>query len=260
MQLDDYVENTHAHIVSRRGYILKDLVRAFIQSMGDSGPVSAGKLLHYTADMCCSGGIELLQKLCWEYAYDHIGISSPRIFYFLYRKFRELNERYARVTLDVFCKTAEIQQQIAEIVLILQGCPKRSKTKLPSVPDATHENENWLRSVLRTTDKAVVRKVWQRNVDSEQMLHAGNEMVFAIIEGATERTLFWVKWLIEEDNSVRKRFGTGLTTIERGPPSLKSAQRASVGYYIIAILAERYDSNARGIPSITRYLSSSGFK
>jgi hypothetical protein len=72
------------------------------------------------------------------------------------------------------------------------------------------------------------------------MLHAGNEMVYAIQEGATERALFWVKWLLEEDAIVKKAFGTGLTTIERGPAQLKPTQKSSVGYYIIAILAEVY--------------------
>jgi hypothetical protein len=72
------------------------------------------------------------------------------------------------------------------------------------------------------------------------MLHAGNEMVYAITEGATERALFWVKWLLEEDQLIRKKFGSGLTTMERGPPHLKGNQRANVGYYLIAVLAEVY--------------------
>jgi hypothetical protein len=128
----------------------------------------------------------------------------------------------------------------AEIALILQACPKKTKPKMPSVPTDTHDNENWLRGVLRTTDKAAVRKVWQRNTDMEPMLHAGNEMVFAITEGATERALFWAKWLLEEDALIRKRHGSGLTTLERGPPQFKPAQRSSVGYYLIAVLAEVY--------------------
>jgi hypothetical protein len=65
-------------------------------------------------------------------------------------------------------------------------------------------------------------------------------MVYAITEGATERALFWVKWLLEEDAIIRKKFGTGLTTMERGPASLKPVQKASVGYYLIAVLAEAY--------------------
>jgi hypothetical protein len=240
MDLDDYDDEQEQEIISRTGYKLKDLARAFTQCLGETGPIASGKLIHFTADMVTSGGLQLWQKLCWDYSYDHIGVASPRIFHYLARKFRELNELSAKIPFENFCKKKEIQEQLTEIVLILQECPKKTKPKLPSVQPDTHENENWLRSVLRTTDKLTVRKVYQRNGDLEQMLHAGNEMVYAIQEGATERALFWVKWLLEEDAIIKKKFGTGLTTIERGPAQLKPAQKTSVGYYLIAILAEVY--------------------
>jgi len=240
MELEDYVDESQQEITSRRGYLLKDLAKSFLQCLGETGPIASGKLIHFTADMVTSGGLQLWEKLCWDYAYDHIGVASPRIFHFLFRKFRELNELSAKMPFEGFCKKKEIQESLTEIVLILQECPKKTKTKIPSVPPDTHQNDNWLRSVLRTTDKAAVRKVYARNADLEQMLHAGNEMVYAIQEGATERALFWVKWLLEEDAITKKGFGTGLTTIERGPAQLKPAQKTSVGYYIIAVLAEVY--------------------
>lgn len=240
MELEDYNYEAEQQITSRRGYLLKDLARAFVQCLSESGPVAAGKLIHYTADMITSGGLQLWQKLIFDFAFEHIGVASPRIFHFLFRKFRELNELSAKMAFDNFCRKVEIQQDCAEIVLIMQDCPKKTKSKIPSVPPETHENENWLRSVLRTTDKLAVRKVWQRNSDLEPMLHAGNEMVYAIQEGATERALFWVKWLLEEDAIIRKKFGSGLTTLERGPAYLKPNQRTSQGFYIIAILAEVY--------------------
>lgn len=235
----DY-EEKEPDIVSRKGYVLKDLARAFQNSLGESGPISTGKLIHYTADMVCSGGLQLWQKLCWDYAYDHIGVASPRIFHYLWRKFKEINDASLKMAFDAFCKKRDVQELITEIVLILQGCPKKTKARMPSVPTETHENDEWLRSVLRTTDKAAVRRVWQRNTDLEQMLHAGNEMVFAITEGAPERSLFWVKWLTEEDSIVRKRYGQGLTTFERGPPGLKPQQKTAMGYYIINICSEVY--------------------
>ena len=240
MELEDYNEEQEQEIISRKGYKLKDLAKAFLQCLGETGPIASGKLIHYTADMVTSGGLQLWEKLCWDYAFDHIGVASPRIFHFLFRKFRELNELSAKMPFENFCKKKEIQESLTEIVLILQECPKKTKTKIPSVPPDTHQNDNWLRSVLRTTDKLAVRRVYVRNVDLEQMLHAGNEMVYAIQEGATERALFWAKWLLEEDAITKKGFGTGLTTVERGPAQLKPAQKTSVGYYIIAILAEVY--------------------
>ena len=240
MELDDYNEDQELEIISRTGYKLKDLARSFTQCLGETGPIASGKLIHFTSDIVCSGGLQLWIKLCFDYSYDHIGVASPRIFHYLQRKFRELNELSAKMPFENFCKKKEIQEQLTEIVLILQECPKKTKPKFPTVTPDTHENENWLRSVLRTTDKLAVRKVYQRNADLEQLLHAGNEMVYAIQEGATERALFWIKWLLEEDAIIKKKFGSGLTTIERGPAQLKPAQKSSVGYYIIAILAEVY--------------------
>ena len=240
MELDDYNEEAEHQITSRRGYLLKDLAKAFLQCLSETGPIASGKIIHFTADMITSGGLQLWQKLCWDFAYDHIGVASPRIFYYLFKKFRELNELSAKMPMDNFFRKKDIQEQLIEIVLILQDCPKKTKTKFPTVPPDTHENENWLRTVLTTTDKAAVRKVFQSNVDMEQLLHAGNEMVYSIQQGATERALFWAKWLLEEDAIVKKKFGTGLTTIERGPAQLKPAQKSSVGFYIIAVLAEVY--------------------
>lgn len=238
--MDYEEEERDPEITSRKGYLLKDLSRAFLQNLGDSGTVASGKLLHFTADMITSGGLVLWEKLCWEYAYDHIGVASPRIFHYLQRKCKDLREKSVKLAFNSFCTMKEVQQQVAEVVLILQGCPKRAKTKIPTIPINTHENEDWLRSVLQTTDKMSVRRVWKRDSDLEPMLHAGNEMVYAITEGASERALFWAKWLLEEDAIIKKKYGAGLTTAERGPPHLKPAQRSSVGYYLIAILAEVY--------------------
>ncbi len=245
MELEDYKTEGEQQIKSRRGYLLKDLANSFLQCLGEAGSIASGKLLHFTADMVTSGGLQLWQKLCWEYAYEHIGVASPRIFYFLNKKFRELNELSAKMPFEQFCRKKEIQEELGEIVLILQDCPKKTKTKIPSIPPDTHENDNWLRANLRTTDKMAVRKVWQRNVDLEQLLHAGNEMVYAITEGASERAIFWAKWLLEEDAIVKKKFGSGLTTLERGPAFLKPTQKTSVGYFLVAVLAEVYKEFAQ---------------
>ena len=228
--------------ISRKGYLLKDLSKNFLQVLSESGAVATGRILHYSSDLICSGGLELFQKLCWDYAYDHIGTASPRIFYYLRKKFAELTEKSVKLNLDQFCRAEEVRESVIECALILQMCPKKSRVKFPTVPQETHQNDNWLRGVLRTTDKASVRKVWQRNTDQEQMLHAGNEMVFAITEGAPERALFWAKWLQEEDAIVKKQYGTGLSTAERGPATSKN--RASMGYYLITILVQIYKEYA----------------
>lgn len=239
--LDDFQEEKDLPIVSRSGYPLKDLARTFVVSLGDAGPIASGKLLHYTADMITSGGLLLWQRLLMDYAYDHIGVASPRIFMYLTRKFQRLTDMASTLPFEQFCQSQEMRDLAAEAVIIVQGCPRKAKVRYPTVPPETHENEEWLRSVLRTTDKAVVRRVWKRGYDLEPMLHAGNEMVYAITEGATERALFWIKWLTEEDAHYKKQYKQGLTTAERAPDHVRSPQqRTAMGYYLLVILAETY--------------------
>lgn len=233
-------KDTAEFITSRMGYLLKDLARSFATCLGETGPVATGRLLHFTADLITSGGLGLWQRLLWDYAYDHIGTASPRIFLYLFRKFKTLSDHSKKYTVEALCSSKEVQELTAEISLIVQGCPKKPKIKYPTIPPETHDNDEWLRLALTTTDKAVVRRVWRRETDMEPMLHAGNQMVYSITEGATESALFWVKWLFEEDGIMRKKYGQGLTTTERGPAHFTSSQRTTMGYYLIMVLAETY--------------------
>jgi hypothetical protein len=234
--------------ISRKGYFLKDLARSFLQVLGETGPIASGKLGHFTADLICSGGLDLWQMLCWDYAFQHIGIANPRIFVYLKKKFAELNEKNTALPFTTFVNSPSVQQSTFETVLILQGCPKKLKVKMPSVPDETHNNDAWFASNARSSEKAAVRKAWDRSHDLVQLLAAGNELITAVLDGALEKALFWMKWLQEEDAQMRKRLGGGLTTFERGPASLSSKQRTNVSFFICAVLAEAYkEFAAKGI-------------
>jgi hypothetical protein len=226
--------------VSRKGYTLKDLARNFIQVLGETGPEASGKLLHYTADFICSGGIEIWQRLCWDYAFEHIGIASPRIFVYLKQKMVMLLEMASKLPQHAFMKNPDVQKATAEIVLVLQTCPKKTKAKLPVVPYDTHMSEDWLLRVANSTERAVVKKVFDHSVDMGQLYYAANEMINAIINGALEKALFWMKWIIEEDSMIRKSHGAGLSTMERGPATSNSKQRQHPGYFLCAVLAESY--------------------
>ena len=234
--------------VSRKGYLLKDLARSYLQVLGETGPVASGKLLHFTADLICSGGLDVWQTLCWDYAFQHIGIANPRIFVYLKKKFAELNEKHAALPFTTFINSPSVQQGTFEAVLILQGCPKKGKAKMPTVPDETHQNDEWFASNARSSEKAAVRKAWDRSHDLVQLLAAGNELIGAVIDGALEKALFWMKWMQEEDVIMRKKLGGGLSTYERGPASLNSKQRTNVSYFICSVLAEAYkEFAAKGI-------------
>jgi hypothetical protein len=226
--------------ISRRGYALKDLARSFVQVLGESGPEATGKLLHYTADFICSGGFELWQKICWDFCFEHIGIASPRIFVFLAQKMILLNEAGMKLPMVRFMSSPEIQKGCAEIVLIMQLCPKKQKVKWPVVPQETHMNEEWLFRMAQSGEKKCVRKVWNSSLDLPPLMYASNELVQNITDGALEKALFWTRWIIEEDLQLRKKFGGGLSSIERGPGSLGTKQRQHPGYFLCAVFAECY--------------------
>lgn len=234
------VEEVEPEYQSRKGYYLKDLARSFIQSLNESGASASGKLLHYTADFICSGGLPLWQKLCWDYAFDHIGIASPRIFLYLVKRFKEIDTYNSRLPFEVFYNNEAVQKLTGEVVLILQNSPQKTRIRPPAVPQNTHENEDWLVSNLKASDKEAVSKVYSRSQDQPLMYHVGNELVTAVIEGGTEKALFWMRWLLEEDVIVRKKFGAGLSTCERGPATLPTKQRHASGFFICSVLAEVY--------------------
>lgn len=226
--------------LSRKGYALKDLARSFLQVLGETGPVASGKLLHFTADMITSGGCDLWQTLCWDYAFEHIGIANPRIFVYLKKKFAELMEKQASMPLVTLINSPAVQEATVETVLILQSCPKKLKVKFPTVPQETHQNDSWFASNARATEKASVRKAWDRSHDLEQLLIAGNQLVTAVTDGALEKALFWMRWIQEEDSILKKKFGSGLTTMDRGPSFLSPKQRNSASFFVCSVVAESY--------------------
>ena len=229
-------------IYSRRGYDARELIHSFSVNLLDTGPLASGKLLHYTADLICSGGLELLRKLCWDFAFDHIGVAQPKVFVFLKKRVEEIFINWAKQSFETFLYTSDNQRGIAEMVLVLQACPRRTKPKIPVVSGDTHENDVWLRSSLRAPEKESVRRIFKHGTDQHQMYHAANEIIHATQEGGTERALWWLRWLMEEDAAVRQRNRVGLTTLERGTSgSGRSGKRKSLmGAFVAAVLAECY--------------------
>ena len=146
---------------TRSGYLVVDAVRSFKVALEQSGAQSAGKSLHYTADLICSGCYELWQKLLWEYVLDHVGIASPRIFWFLKRRFQDLDTAWAKLPAEQFYKTVEYQKAIAESLLVLRSCPRRPALKMPKVAPESH-NEEWVRGATSTASpSAAVGRVYR---------------------------------------------------------------------------------------------------
>jgi hypothetical protein len=227
-------------LLTRSGYEVSEVFQAFRTSLGESGANAIGRALHFGIELVCSDGLEIWKKVCWEYAIFHVGLASPRIFVYLRKRFSELEALVKKYPNEHLYRDEEFQTRISEIIYVLHGCPRRASVKWPAIGHETHQ-EGWLRLVKQAPEVAAVSRVWRHESDMPAMRTAACELVKACTEGATEKALFWVRWLLEEDSLVRKsNMGRGMTTMERGPANLNSKKRTDQGYFLLAVFAEVY--------------------
>ena len=146
---------------TRSGYIGGDVIRGLFQVMADNGGIAGGRLLHYTADLVCSGGFPIWEKFLYDYALEHIGIASPRVFVYLAKRLAELGAFTRSLPDEDMWRHQAFQKRIAEIVLVLKDCPRRGKSKIPRIDAATHRNQQWLNNLVKSTESSAVHKVWR---------------------------------------------------------------------------------------------------
>jgi hypothetical protein len=232
---------------TRSGYLVADAVRSFKVALEQTGSQAAGKSIHYTADLITSGCFELWQKLLWEYALDHIGIASPRIFWFLRRRFVDLNTAWAKLPNEQFYRTAEYQSAIGECLLILRSCPRRPALKMPRVAAESH-NDEWVHGATQNAPSSgAVGRVFRGSHDLQILRRIGDIFAKAVADGETEKAFWWLKWCYEEDARLRRDGGGSLSRMDRGPSTLNGKQRSHVSFYFAALLMELYkDLAAKG--------------
>ena len=226
---------------TRCGYPPNEVIQSLEKVFPQAGTHATGRSLHFTADLVCSGGINHLYRILWEYSLIHIGLASPRVFVYLNQRIKDI-ETLMKTLPDESAYASEILQlRIGEIILVLRDAPTRTIVGWPKVGIETHE-EGWIRGAIvdPVTESAALRRTWNPQGDFALLRTAGANISKAINEGSTERALFWIKWLLEEDVIAKKGNKSGLTTIERGPSSLNSKQRTDVSFFIIHLYGEMY--------------------
>ena len=223
---------------TRCGYTPSESIRAFDKAMLESGAIGTGKALHFVADVVTSGGFVHIVRSIWDYAICHIGLASPRIFVYLKKRLEDLRKMLAQLPDETAYGNEEFQVRVGEIVLVLREAPARTILGWPKVGAETH-TEGWIRLIATAPETASLRRVWRPEGDSSILRMAGAELCKAITDGGTEKALFWIKWLFEEESKVKKDVkGGNLTTYERGAPGSK--QKAGVGFFILSLYAEIY--------------------
>ena len=226
---------------TRCGYIPCESIKAFEKNLSDSGGVALGKALHFGVDLVCSGGINSLFKILWEYSLNHIGIASIRIFMYLKKRLEDIDTIVKIYPDETLYNNQEFQLKIGEVILIVHDAPKSPKIVWPKVGSETHDSL-WIKNVASTTDSDIVNRVWKREGDLGILRTVGNEICRCLAEHSLERALFWIKWLIEEEIKMKKENSRStLTTVDRGLGKSKN----EVSLYILTLFAEYYKELAK---------------
>ena len=226
---------------TRCGYLIPEAYKCYETALGETGAVASGKALHFAADLVCSGGLDIWIRGAYSYAIEHISLANPRIFVYLKQRISELDKKVAILPQETFYANHDVQSTLAETVLVMQLCPKRSKISWPKV-DPNTKRAGWLRGVAGAPETIATRKVWSVNGDTTQLYLVSNELCKSISEGASERALFWIRWTLEEDARIRKETkGHGLSSKERGQATASGAKtRSEAGHFLAAVIGEVY--------------------
>jgi hypothetical protein len=232
-------------VKTRFGYEARDCVRSLQEVLLQTGSAATAKALHLSADLICSGGFEIWIRLIWSYVFQHVHLTSLRIFVFLQQRTNILEDLLKHLDMETMYRDPEFQQRAAEIILVVQTLPKQGKVTWPKVPDETHDS-TWIQSVPIPKEAEAVRKVWAPQHDQVILKLVGNHILAACEEVNIEKGLFWLKWLLDEDKRVRAmNNGYSMTTNRRSGFVSGKIDKAEIGYYVAAILAEAYKDLAR---------------
>lgn len=227
---------------TRCGYTPAEVIQSLTKTLAATGALSTGQVLHFTADLVCSGGFSSFARTVWEYALTHVGIASPRIFVYLKQRTNDIIEMLKTLPDETAYLTEEFQIRVGEIVLVTRDAPTRSLVPWPKVGQETHD-EGWIRAIKTdpVTESAALRLVWRPEGDMAILRTAGSHLCKAIADGSVDKALFWIKWLLEEEVIVHKlQKGASLSSIERGPAGLSAKARKDVTFFILQLYSEIY--------------------
>jgi hypothetical protein len=235
-------EDDSKNLRTRCGYKPSECINAFEKNLSDTGGMAIGKCLHFGIDLVTSGGLHTFFKIMWEYSLNHINIASVRVFMYLKKRMREIDELVKIYPDETLYNNKDFQSKIGEMILIIHDAPKSPKLTWPKVAPETHDGI-WIRSASNAIDTEIVRKVWKQEGDLPILKTVGNEICKSLSEHSLERVLFWMKWTFEEESKLKKENNkNSLSTIDRGNTG---KSKTDVSYYFLQVFSEFYKELAK---------------
>ena len=166
--------------------------------------------LHWALQLFLSGLITQLWNKLLSLASKSINIYNPKLPEFLYNKNQQWeaivnNKKYAKENVLVLRNHPTIRLLLAELISVLVLSRKHKLYTLPKIK----KNEfiiDIFKSKLEAKNNKLIEKIIQ-NEDPSEIRIAINEMAYHMYNKNSNKTLYWLSWIVEWEKINSKKYG-----------------------------------------------------
>lgn len=158
----------------------------------------------WTAEIHCSGYLDLLWEKIIIFSSKHININNPLLPKYLYTKyenFKCLKNTCNKNNIDLR-NNLESRKELCEILTVLCLSKKINIPKIPKIYVNDFNIEN-IQHKLQATNTHTLYMFFRRN-DPLELKIPINELVFNIQNKNLNNSVYWISWIIEYENKVSK--------------------------------------------------------
>ena len=166
--------------------------------------------LHWALQLFLSGIINSLWTKLINFASKNINIYNPSIPEFIYNKNLQWqsivdNTNFTKDNILLLRNHPSLRLLLAEMIAILILSKKRKINQLPKIKKEEFIINNF-KSKLEAKDNKLIEKIIS-NEDPSEIRIAINEMAYHIYHKNTNKTLYWLNWIIEWEKINSKKYG-----------------------------------------------------
>ena len=176
--------------------------------------------LHWTLQLFLSGVVQPLWNMFIAFACKSINIYNVKLPEFIYNKSIQWhhivdNVKFNKDNILLLRNHPTLRLLLAEMVTILCLSKKRKLIQLPKIKKNDKQNDfiiDNFKSKLEAPDNHFINNLCIDGDPSEIKI-AINEFALHIYNGNTNKSLYWVNWIIEWEKLNSKKYGTAKTNV-----------------------------------------------
>jgi hypothetical protein len=166
--------------------------------------------LHWALQLFLSGIISSLWSKLINFASKQINIYNPKIPEFIYNKNHEWQEiientKFTKDNVLLLRNHPKVRLLLAEFIAILVLSKKHKLNQLPKIKTEEFIIDKF-KSKLEAKDNRLVEGIIS-DEDPSEIRIAINEMAYHIYHKNTNKTLYWLNWIIEWEKINSKKYG-----------------------------------------------------